>query len=111
MSTLSLPLVNVSLPSHAARVPRLGQPRLPGFPDLIDQLGQVAVGLGEKLPAAKLSPYGTLQELRGGKATILHRPVQVLWKVYLEPWHTPKYTPPDGWNTPPQYPGGSQTGE
>ena len=64
------------------------------FPDLINQLGQVAVRLGEKVLATKLSPYSPLQKLRGGKPALLGRPIQVFWKIHLEAWHTPKYTPP-----------------
>ena len=64
-----------------------------GRPDLGLQFGNVLVSLGEQLTPTNLSANGILQELGGGKSTLLHQFVEIVWKIDLHPRHTPKYTP------------------
>ena len=64
-----------------------------GVADLGDQFGNVLVPLGEQFTPTNLSTHGVLQELGGGKATLLHQLVEIVWKIDLHTRHTPKYTP------------------
>jgi hypothetical protein len=62
------------------------------FAHLVDQLGQVGVGLIEKRLAAQLRTNCLLEELQRWKAALLEFVVQVVGQVGLHPWHSSNYT-------------------
>jgi hypothetical protein len=64
-----------------------------GLADLGHQFGNVLLPLGEQLTPTNLSTHRILQELRGGKVTLFHQLVEIVWEIDLHTWHTPKYTP------------------
>ena len=64
-----------------------------GLAELGYQFGNVLVPLGQQFTPTNLSTHGILQELGGGKATLLHQLVEIVWKIDLHTRHTPKYTP------------------
>lgn len=63
-----------------------------GLPHLIEELAQVLIGRLDELSASQLDADCCLQELRRSESTFFDRPIEIIGKVDLHPWHTPKHT-------------------
>ena len=63
------------------------------FADFGDEFREVIVGCVEYVATFEFGTHGNLEQFRGGQIAPLELVVEGVWKVHLQPWHTPKHTP------------------